>query len=175
MGLLNQVLANVIASRIGGRGGMGGFGGGLGRGGMVVGGMGGGIGKALLIMLAAKAAQDYIQRRREGPSGETGSERGGGLGAMLAGAGGAGGLGALIEQFKRNGHGDAIESWIRPGDNKRLAPEELADALGHDTVDELAEEAKMPKKELLEELSETLPEAVDQLTPDGRIPPAHAL
>jgi uncharacterized protein YidB (DUF937 family) len=33
----------------------------------------------------------------------------------------------------------------------------------------------MPKTQLLEELSETLPDTIDQLTPDGRIPPAEAL
>lgn len=173
MGMLDQVLGNVIASRMGGRGGfVGGFGGGLGGAG---GGIMGGIGKAMLVMLAAKAAQEYIERRQSAAPSAPRDAGGGGLGGMLAGAGGVGGLGALIERFKRNGHGDAIDSWIKPGSNQRLAPDQLADALGHDTVDDLAEEAGMPKQELLEELSETLPDAVDQLTPDGRIPPADAL
>jgi uncharacterized protein YidB (DUF937 family) len=171
MGMLDQVLGNVIASRMGGRGGMGGA---LGRGGMAGGMMGGGLGKAMLVMLAAKAAQEYMQRRSGAPGGAAGSG-GGGLGGMLAGAGGAGGLGALIEQFKRNGHGEAIDSWVRPGPNQRLAPNQLADALGHDTVDDLAQEAGMPKEQLLEELSETLPDTVDQLTPEGRVPPPGAL
>jgi uncharacterized protein YidB (DUF937 family) len=180
MGILDQVLGNVIASRMGGRGGglggLGGaFGGGMGRGGMLGGGMGGGLGKAMLLLLAAKAAHEYVQRRQStAPGGEVGSSHGG-LGGMLAGAGGVGGLGALIEQFRRNGHGDVIDSWINPGPNRRLAPEQLADALGHDTVDELAAEAGMPKQALLEELSETLPDTVDQLTPDGKLPPPDAL
>jgi uncharacterized protein YidB (DUF937 family) len=33
----------------------------------------------------------------------------------------------------------------------------------------------MPKEQLLAELAETLPDTVDQLTPDGRLPPADAL
>jgi uncharacterized protein YidB (DUF937 family) len=176
MGMLDQVLGNVIGARMGRRGGMGGFGVGIGPGGMIGGGMGGGgLGKAMLLMFAAKAAHDYLQRRRAAGPAEASTPAGGGLGALLTGAGGTGGLDALIERFRRNGHGEVIDSWIRPGPNRRLAPEKLAEALGEDAVDDLAEEAGMPKKQLLEELSETLPDTVDQLTPEGRIPPAHAL
>lgn len=42
-------------------------------------------------------------------------------------------------------------------------------------VDDLAAESGLPKDQLLQELSETLPDTVDQLTPDGRIPPPDAL
>jgi uncharacterized protein YidB (DUF937 family) len=98
-----------------------------------------------------------------------------GLVECSPGPGGTGGLDTLVEQFRRNGHGEAIESRIEPGENKRLAPDQLADALGHDTVDDLAQEAGMPKKTLLEELSETLPYTVDQLTPGGKMPRADTL
>lgn len=182
MGLLGQVLTGVVASRIG-RGGLGGggFGGGLGGpmggalGGAVLGGMGRGRGspvmKALLLVLAAKAARDYMQRRQGAPAGSTsGGSREGGLGGLLGGVAGGGGLGALVEQFTRNGHGDAISSWIGRGPNQKLPPQQLAEALGPDTVQALEQETGLDREAVLQELSETLPEAVDQLSPDGAPP-----
>jgi uncharacterized protein YidB (DUF937 family) len=89
----------------------------------------------------------------------------GGLGGMLGG-----GLGSLIERFNQSGHGDVMDSWIGAGRNRPIAPRELYDALGDDTVETLARETGMPRDELLSELSDTLPDVVDRLTPDGRLP-----
>ena len=172
MGLLGNVIGGVVASRMSGRGGQfgGGFGGGLG--GAMLGGRGrrGGspVMTGLMLLLAARAAQSYMERRNDGaapsPAGRDPGRSGGGL---LAGVAGGGGLGALIEQFTRAGHGDAVDSWIRPGPNQKLAPDQLAQALGPETVQALKAETGLEEEELLGELSETLPEAVDQLTPDG--------
>ena len=98
---------------------------------------------------------------------------GGGLGGILGGGLGGilgGGLGSLIEHFNRSGHGDVIGSWIGTGRNRPIGPHELHDALGDDTVETLARETGMPRDELLSELSDTLPDVVDRLTPDGRLP-----
>ena len=181
MGLLGNVIGGVIASRMAGRGGPlgGGFGGPLGGalGGAVLGGMGRGrrsspVMTGLMLLLAAKAAQSYLQNRQGGALGDQAAragedQAGGGLGGLLAGVAGGGGLGALVEQFTRNGHGDAIRSWIRPGPNTPLPPHQLAEALGPETVQALKQETGLEEDELLSELSETLPEAVDQLSPDG--------
>jgi uncharacterized protein YidB (DUF937 family) len=124
----------------------------------------------LMLILAAKAARSYMERRGEGPGASPAGQdprRSDGLGGLLAGVAGGGGLGALVEQFTRTGHGDAVNSWIQPGPNQKLAPRELAQALGPETVQALAAETGLEEDELLDELSETLPAAVDQLTPDG--------
>jgi uncharacterized protein YidB (DUF937 family) len=185
------VLTGVVASRMG-RGGLGGggFGGGLGGGfggplggalggplgGAVLGGMGRGRGggspvmKALLLLLAAKAAHGYIQQRGANAAGQTGGTGGQGQGGLLGGVAGGGGLGALIEQFTRSGHGDVVNSWISQGPNRKLPPNQLAEALGPDTVQALEQETGLEREALLTELSETLPEAVDQLSPEG-VPP----
>lgn len=179
MGLLGSVIGGVIASRMAGRGGLGGaLGAGLGGplGGAVLGGMGRGrrggspVAQALMLVLAAKAAQSYMQRRQGQPGAGQGGGSVGGLGGLLGGVAGGGGLGALVEQFTRNGHGEAINSWIRQGPNQKLPPRQLAEALGPDTVQALKQETGMEEDELLEELSDTLPETVDQLSPEG-IPP----
>ena len=103
---------------------------------------------------------------------------GGGLGGMLGGllAGGAaggllsGGLGGLLEQFQKSGQGDTANSWIGRGENRPIAPQELESAVGKDTVQQLADQSGRPYMDVLSELSTSLPDTVDQLTPEGRIP-----
>ena len=50
-----------------------------------------------------------------------------------------GGLGGLLKQFQQNGFGDAINSWIGTGQNKSVAPNQISDALGQDTIDALCQ------------------------------------
>ncbi len=98
----------------------------------------------------------------------------GGLGGLLGGgsAGGilSGGLGGLLEQFQQNGHGDAANSWVSPGDNAPIENEQLSQALGPDVIKELTEKTGLSEQELLSRLSQDLPKAVNDLTPDGKIP-----
>jgi uncharacterized protein YidB (DUF937 family) len=81
-----------------------------------------------------------------------------------------GGLGQLLDQFKQNGHGDAAESWIGKGPNKDLSPAQLKQAIGADTLAALEQQTGLSEEELLARLSRELPSAVDQYTPDGRLP-----
>jgi uncharacterized protein YidB (DUF937 family) len=80
------------------------------------------------------------------------------------------GLGGLINAFQQKGHGDVINSWIGHGQNQHIPPDELGNVLGDDTLGVLEEQTGMPRDQLLSELSDTLPEVVDQLTPEGRPP-----
>jgi uncharacterized protein YidB (DUF937 family) len=95
---------------------------------------------------------------------------GGGLGGLLGGLGGAGALGALINQFQQKGYGQQVNSWVRHGANQPLAPPEVADALGEDTVQTLQHQTGMPRDALLTDLARVLPQAVDEMTPEGRPP-----
>jgi uncharacterized protein YidB (DUF937 family) len=115
----------------------------------------------------------------------------GGLGGLLGGLGGLGALGGLfggegaagsaisdglrhlMERFQQNGHGDKLQSWISPGPNKPISPDELEEALGEERVQWLMQETGLPKDQLLAGLSQKLPEAVDKLTPEGRLPEPH--
>jgi uncharacterized protein YidB (DUF937 family) len=113
-------------------------------------------------------------------SGNAGGSGGGGLGGILGGLlGGAaagtvlnGGLGQVLQDLQRSGHGRAAQSWVSPGQNESIAPDDLANALGADTISTLSQETGLPRDELLTGLSQNLPEFVDQLTPDGRLPTA---
>jgi uncharacterized protein YidB (DUF937 family) len=98
----------------------------------------------------------------------------GGLGGLLAGAGAgsvlSGGLGNLMKEFQDRGHGDVAQSWIGAGPNQAIAPDDLENALGSETLDTIAQQTGMSRSELLAGLSDHLPELVDQLTPNGRLP-----
>jgi uncharacterized protein YidB (DUF937 family) len=98
----------------------------------------------------------------------------GGLGGLLAGGAAgsviSGGLGDLLKQFQQNGHGDTASSWVSPGPNKQIAPGDLANALGADQITSLMSQSGMSRDELLAGLSQHLPEVINHLTPDGRLP-----
>lgn len=112
-----------------------------------------------------------------------GGSLGGGLGGMLGGllggaaAGGMlnGGLKDLLNSFEQSGQGDVAGSWVGKGQNKQISPAELSKVLGDDTLDSLAEQAGLSKIDLLNGLSQQLPQFVDQLTPDGRLPTDHEM
>jgi uncharacterized protein YidB (DUF937 family) len=98
----------------------------------------------------------------------------GGLGGLLAGGAAgsilSGGLNDLLKQFQQNGQGDAVDSWVGTGPNKTIAPKDLGNALGADKISTLSSQTGMSRDELLSALSQYLPQAVDRLTPQGRLP-----
>jgi uncharacterized protein YidB (DUF937 family) len=95
---------------------------------------------------------------------------GAGAGGGLAGGGLAGGLGDLIENITKSGHGEAAKSWVETGPNKDMDTAELEEALGSDTIGQLAAQTGLSRDELLSRLKSVLPTAVDRLTPAGRLP-----
>ena len=98
----------------------------------------------------------------------------GGLGGLLAGGAAgsvlSGGLDDLLKQLQQGGQKDVADSWVGKGPNKPVDPNDLAGALGADQIGLMMDQSGLSKQELLEGLSNYLPQIVDQLTPDGRMP-----
>jgi uncharacterized protein YidB (DUF937 family) len=98
----------------------------------------------------------------------------GGLGGLLGGAAAGtvlnGGLGDLLRRFQQNGYGDTADSWVGRGPNREITPDELESALGRDTLQDLSQETGQSYDDILQDLSRSLPNDVDQLTPEGRMP-----
>jgi uncharacterized protein YidB (DUF937 family) len=137
---------------------------------------------AILALLAYKAVK-HLSGSQPGaapaPSpGANPAPSGGGLGGLLGGllAGGAagsvisGGLGDLLKQFQQNGQGETANSWVSPGPNKPVSSGDLANALGADQINSLMSQSGLSRDELLAGLSQHLPDVVNHLTPDGRLP-----
>jgi uncharacterized protein YidB (DUF937 family) len=93
-----------------------------------------------------------------------------GSNAQIPTSGDLGGLGGLVDRFRQGGLDDIINSWIGTGANKPVSPNQLHDALGSETVDDLSRETGMPRDDLLSQLSQVLPGVVDKLTPHGQLP-----
>jgi uncharacterized protein YidB (DUF937 family) len=109
-----------------------------------------------------------------GSSGGLGDLLSGGLGGLLAGGAAgsvlSGGLNDLLKQFQQSGHSDVAHSWVGPGPNKSMSPNDMASALGADKIGALMAQSGLSRNELLQGLSQYLPQVVDQLTPHGRVP-----
>ena len=95
---------------------------------------------------------------------------GGILGGAAAGSVISGGLGDLLKQLQQNGHGETANSWVSPGPNKQIAPGDLANALGADQINGLMSQTGLSREDLLSGLSQQLPDVINHLTPDGRLP-----
>jgi uncharacterized protein YidB (DUF937 family) len=109
-----------------------------------------------------------------GPSGGSLGGMLGPLGGLLAGGAAgsvlSGGLNDLLKQFQQGGQSDVVQSWIGSGPNKSISPDVLSKVLTPDQLRTLGAHTGMSRDELIATLSEQLPELVNQLTPNGRIP-----
>jgi uncharacterized protein YidB (DUF937 family) len=81
-----------------------------------------------------------------------------------------GGVGELVDRFRETGHGDAADSWVKTGPNKPLTADQLGQAIGPDMLDTLSAKTGLSREDLLKRLAGVLPSAVDQYTPEGRLP-----
>lgn len=98
----------------------------------------------------------------------------GGFGDLLSGlgAGGlAGGLGDLLGTFRNAGQAEIADSWITPGvPTQGLRPDQVEQAIGSENLDELSKRTGLTREELVERLAKTIPDAIDNLTPNGEMP-----
>jgi uncharacterized protein YidB (DUF937 family) len=124
---------------------------------------GGGLGGSLGGALGGGSAGGGLGDILKGPLG-------GILGGAAAGSVISGGLGDLLKQLQQNGHGETANSWVSPGPNKQIAPGDLASALGADQINGLMSQTGLSREDLLSGLSQQLPDVINHLTPDGRLP-----
>jgi uncharacterized protein YidB (DUF937 family) len=92
-----------------------------------------------------------------------------GLGAGAAGSV-VSGVGELLNRLQHNGLGDAGRSWVGHGPNQPVSESDIQKAAGSETLDALASEIGISRQQLLQRLTAELPQTVDKLTPQGRVP-----
>jgi len=81
-----------------------------------------------------------------------------------------GGLSALVQLFEKKGLGDVVSSWIGTGANLPISAGQIQEVLGSQWVQQLAQQMGLSPDAVTAKLAELLPKAVDQLTPDGKLP-----
>ena len=86
----------------------------------------------------------------------------------------AGGVQGLTSMLQQHGLGDAVQSWVGTGANQAVSSNQLGQALQNgglgSVVQEAAAKLGVDPNQLLSQLSQVLPHAVDHLTPDGQVP-----
>ncbi len=80
-----------------------------------------------------------------------------------------GGLKGMVAEFQQKGLGPTIQSWVGNGENLPISPEQVQQALGSGTVQQLAAKLGIPPDQLAAKLSQFLPQAIDKITPDGKV------
>jgi uncharacterized protein YidB (DUF937 family) len=94
--------------------------------------------------------------------------------AALVGLTGAiqetGGLDGLVGKLREGGLGREVDSWISTGSNEPVDPQQLGQALGPDTVQQLSSGSGIDVKSLLPLLAMFLPQIIDMLTKNGSTP-----
>ena len=162
MGLLDSVIGAMTGGQGGGLGGVQGGRQGGGLGGML---SGGGAQAALVTavigMLMNSSSHGQQGGAASGASGADGASGGGG---------GIGGLGDLIGRFTQGGMGDVIGSWIGHGQNAPVSGSQVTDVLGSDAIGKIAAQLGITHAEAADQVSQVLPQVVDQLTPQGQVP-----
>ena len=133
-----------------------------------------------------------------GGGGQGSGSGGGGLGGMLSGLLGGGGRGGggmgsvaalaaavgpllmkglsgggmqkMFGSLQGAGMGDKAQSWVSPGENKPISAGELEQVFGTDEIDKVVQAVGADREQAADMLAKALPQVVDQVTPEGKIP-----
>jgi len=91
----------------------------------------------------------------------------------VLGNGSQGGLSAIVAKLQQSGLGDQVKSWIGNGQNLPITAEQLQQALGSDTVKQLAARFNIPIDQITQILAQQLPKAwiTPVRTASCRMPP----
>jgi uncharacterized protein YidB (DUF937 family) len=82
-----------------------------------------------------------------------------------------GGLREVLGRFQEKGYGPQANSWTSTGPNSPLRAEEVDEVIGGEEMSRLSRQLGVPEREVALGMADILPELVDQLTPEGDIPP----
>ena len=79
-----------------------------------------------------------------------------------------GGVGNLINQLQQGGLGDTLSSWVsNQSSNLPVSGSDLQNALGSDTVNQIAQKFGVDVGQAGDLLAKVLPDLVDKATPNG--------
>jgi uncharacterized protein YidB (DUF937 family) len=81
-----------------------------------------------------------------------------------------GGIGAVLQRFQQKGYSQQAASWMSVGANDALAPQAIDEVVGMDELSRLSQQLGVSHHDVSGGLAQILPEVVNQMTPDGRLP-----
>lgn len=80
-----------------------------------------------------------------------------------------GGISGVLEKFRANGLGDAVDSWVGKGANLPITSADVVNVLGSHDIAQLAAKFGFTPQMLSSKIAEYLPMLIDQLTPKGEV------
>lgn len=84
-------------------------------------------------------------------------------------------LSGLMDKLSKSGLVEQAQSWIGTGENKPVSGAQIADALPDETLKQVAQETGVSPQQAADQIAQSLPKAVDKLTPNGQLPQAGSL
>ncbi len=115
---------------------------------------------------------DFVKGLSGGGGGAAALPGGSAAAASAALPGGIGGLlGGLVSHFQQNGAGDVASSWVGTGSNLPITGDQLSKVLGPDLVSKISASTGLSPHQIVAQLSQVLPQVVDHMTPQGKLPP----
>jgi uncharacterized protein YidB (DUF937 family) len=80
-----------------------------------------------------------------------------------------GSVGGLLQQLQQSGLGPQVASWLGNGQNLPISADQLKQALGDEHLRQLATQFGLPVDQILGQLAQHLPAAVDHMSPGGSL------
>ena len=80
-----------------------------------------------------------------------------------------GSVGGLLRQLEQSGLASQVASWLGNGQNLPISVDQLKNALGDQRLRQLATQLGLPVDQLLNQLSQHLPGAIDHMSPNGTL------
>ena len=68
-----------------------------------------------------------------------------------------------------------VDSWIRNGPNEAVDAREVESAIDEETLASLSQQTGLSRQELIDRITRDLPDAVDRMTPEGRLPDGYGM
>ena len=81
-----------------------------------------------------------------------------------------GGIEGLLAKMQQAGYGNQAQSWIGTGQNQPVPPDALSQIFGQGQLADIARQLGVSRDDAAGGLARALPDVVDRMTPDGRIP-----
>jgi len=86
-----------------------------------------------------------------------------------------GGLAGLVQNFKDKGLENAITSWIGTGQNQAVSGEQIQKVISNEKIQQIADKIGSSKTDVSNMLAGMLPQVIDKLTPEGKLPEGNLL
>lgn len=81
-----------------------------------------------------------------------------------------GGLEGVLGKFRQGGLGQQADSWVGTGQNMGISAEQLQQIFGSSAIGDAASRLGMPQEQAGSTMAQLLPELINGLTPQGRVP-----